>query len=258
MSQIERIRSLMMITEQEQRPVTAPVNIDALITLILHVKDKSPEYFEDMIDYSDIDFTPRGYAGTTNKLGDLIEKNLRLFGLPKFDYIIEDFYGQFIWNNIELIRQGEKDKSKYIIPPLKKFLVTGEERYTVRKGDIYEHEIEAYSKEFIERLIESHEIMISDGRYIREEHGDSWDLEQEILEIEEIPGKADTPFGVNEQVNLDSYEAPFTSEDFVNYVNSEFDLDMLQIMRGVIDKRINELNTLLHMASRKEVKGFRK
>ena len=63
---------------------------------------------------------------------------------------------------------------------------------------------------------------------------------------------------VNEQVDLDNFQAPFTSEDFVNYVNSEFDIEMLGMMQNVIQKRMNFLKRMVDMGRRKEIKGFRR
>ena len=93
MSNISRIKSLMMISEQ-QKIVAPSVNIDALITMLLFIKDKNPEVIEDIEDFEDVDF----YNGVN--LSRYISKNLSLFGLPKFDGEIEDFYGNFILNNL--------------------------------------------------------------------------------------------------------------------------------------------------------------
>lgn len=255
MSTIQRIKNLMMITEQSYKKVVTPsINIDALITMLLFLKEKKPEMFEDVNEFDDVDFTESSYS---TSLEPLILKNLPLFGLPKFDGIIEDLYGNFILENIELIRSGETDKTKYTIPTLKKFEVLGEERYTGRKGDIYKLVIEGYSEEFITKLIENREIDISDGEFLHEEWGDTWDTEQFVDEIKEVPMNPNST-KLNEETDLSNYEAKFTSEDFVNYVNSEFDLEMLEIMKGVIDKRMKEINSLLYLANRKEIKGFRK
>lgn len=255
MSTIQRIKNLMMITEQSYKKVVTPsINIDALITMLLFLKEKNSEMFEDINGFDDVDFTESSYS---TSLEPLIVKNLPLFGLPKFDGVIEDLYGNFILENIELIRSGETDKTKYTIPTLKKFEVLGEERYSGRKGDIYKLVVEGYSEEFIKKLIENHEIHISDGEFLHEEWGDTWDSEQIVDEIKEVPMNPSST-KLNEETDLSNYEAKFTSEDFVNYVNSEFDLEMLEIMKGVIDKRMKEINSLLYLANRKEIKGFRK
>lgn len=62
---------------------------------------------------------------------------------------------------------------------------------------------------------------------------------------------------LQEEVDLDNYEAPFSSDDFINWVNSEYDLDLLQIVGSKIQERINFLETIISAATRKKIKGFR-
>tara|TARA_B100002019_G_scaffold91872_1_gene79172 strand:+ start:1368 stop:1610 length:243 start_codon:yes stop_codon:yes gene_type:complete len=63
---------------------------------------------------------------------------------------------------------------------------------------------------------------------------------------------------VNEEVDLTNYKAPFSSEDFINWVNSEYDLEFLNMVRAEVDARIDFLNKMIGMATRKEIKGFRR
>lgn len=63
---------------------------------------------------------------------------------------------------------------------------------------------------------------------------------------------------INEEVDLTNYKAPFTSEDFINWVNSEYDLEFLNMVRAEVDARIDYLNKIIGMATRKEIKGFRR
>jgi len=63
---------------------------------------------------------------------------------------------------------------------------------------------------------------------------------------------------IEEEVDLTNYEAPFSSEDFVNWVDSEFDLEILQIAKNKIEERINFINTMIGMGTRTEIKGFRR
>lgn len=254
MSDIQRIRSLMMISEQEQKPVTTPLNVKGLVLLLQHVHKIEPEWIESVESYEDVDFKPS--YNFSNKLGKEIEKNARLFGLPtKMSADEFDFISAFILENKDKIIEGIKDSSEYIIPKQKTFLIIGEERYTGRKGDIFELKETAYNEEYLKELINNNEIMVSDGKFIREEWGDTWDMEQEVLEIKEVTPENEN---VNEQVDLDNFQAPFTSEDFVNYVNSEFDIEMLEIMQSVIQKRMNFLKRMVDMGRRTEIKGFRR
>jgi len=252
MSTIKRIKNLMMITEQSFKKVVTPsVNIDALITMLLFLKEKNPEMFEDINEFEDVDFTESSYS---TSLEPLIIKNLPLFGLPKFDGIIEDLYGEFILKNIELIRNGETDKTKYTIPTLKKFEILGEERYSGRKGDYYKLFVEGYSEDFVTKQIETGEIDISDGEFLEEEWGDTWDTETFVEDIKEVPLNTDTS-KLNEDVEV---QPEIKSEDFMNFVNGEYDIETLELMQSVISNRVNKLKSLIDVINRKEIKGFRK
>jgi len=252
MSTIKRIKNLMMITEQSFKKVVTPsVNIDALITMLLFLKEKNPEMFEDINEFEDVDFTESSYS---TSITPLIVKNLPLFGLPKFDGIIEDLYGEFILKNIELIRNGETDKTKYSIPLLKKFEVLGEERYSGRKGDYYKLFVEGYSEDFVTKQIETGEINISEGEFLEEEWGDTWDTETFVEDIKEVPLNTDTS-KLNEDVEV---QPEIKSEDFMNFVNGEYDIETLELMQSVISNRVNKLKSLIDVINRKEIKGFRK
>ncbi len=49
------------------------------------------------------------------------------------------------------------------------------------------------------------------------------------------------------------------TEDFVNAINDEFDIETLELMQSFIDKRISTLTDLLSASNpRTVVKGFRK
>lgn len=250
MSSVSRIKNLMRITEQ-QKIVAPSVNIDALITMLLFIRDKNSGIFEDINEFDDVDFTESSYS---TSITPLIVKNLPLFGLPKFDGIIEDLYGEFILKNIELIRNGETDKTKYTIPTLKKYEVIGEERYTGRKGDYYKLFIEGYSKDFVTRQIETGEIEVSGGEFLEEEWGDTWDTERFVDDIKEVPMNIETS-KLNEDVEV---QPEIKSEDFMNFVNGEYDIETLELMQSVISSRVRKLKSLVDIVNRKEIKGYRK
>ena len=257
MSSVSRIKNLMRITEQ-QKIVAPSVNIDALITMLSFIRDKNSGIFEDINEFDDVDFTESSYS---TSITPLIVKNLPLFGLPKFDGIIEDLYGEFILKNIELIRNGETDKTKYTIPTLKKYEVIGEERYTGRKGDYYKLFIEGYSKDFVTRQIETGEIDISSGEFLEEEWGDTWDTEGFVDDIKEVPMNTDTSYKTpsNNSLKEDVEIQPeIKSEDFMDFVNGEYDIETLELMQSVISGRVRKLKSLIDIANRKEIKGYRK
>ena len=254
MSSVSRIKNLMRITEQ-QKIVAPSVNIDALITMLLFIRDKNPGIFEDIDDFDDVDFS------NGVELEPLIIKNLPLFGLPKFNGEIEDFYGNFILENIKLIRNDESDKTKYSVPLLKKFEVIGEERYTGRKGDYYKLFLEGYSEEFIIRQIERGEIDVSSGEFLEEEWGDTWDTDRFVDEIKEIPMNTDTSYKTPSTISLKEdvdIQPEIKSEDFMDFVNGEYDIETLELMQSVISSRVRKLKSLIDIVNRKEIKGYKK
>ena len=62
---------------------------------------------------------------------------------------------------------------------------------------------------------------------------------------------------LKEEGNLDNYKPSFSAEDFTNWVDSEFDIETLEIVNSKIEERISLLNHLIGVANRKEIKGFR-
>jgi len=243
MSDIQRIKKLMMITEQEQRPVTAPISTEGLLKVIQLTLSKNKDVSFDNL-------SPQ------NPFLDDVFTNLRLIGIKNVtENNIDDYVFTFMKDNASLLDSGNFNSEEYIIPKKKKFEWEGRDRYTAFKSDFYTGELEGYSEDFITNLFDNYDLLVSDGEYVDDEVYNVEDSEQIIDRLQEVPFNKEN---VSEQTDLSDYKAPFTSEDFVNYVNSEFDIEMLEIMRGVVDKRIKELNTLLYMADRKEIKGFRK
>lgn len=254
MNEIKRIKKLMSINEQEQKPVTAPLKIKNLILLLNYVHKIEPEWIESVESYNDVDFTES--VRFSNELGESIIKNAKLFGISdSLDEDTLDFVSAFILENKERILNNNLNETDYIIPKLKKFEIVAEEEYVGRKTDTYKLTESAYNKEYIVKLIERFTIDVADGTFIDETWDDTWDNRQDVIEINEIPVTGNK---INEEVDLDNYEAPFSAEDFTNYVNSEFDLETLELMKGVLQKRINFLNTLIGTAKRTEITGFKR
>jgi len=49
-----------------------------------------------------------------------------------------------------------------------------------------------------------------------------------------------------------------TTQEFINAVNDEFDLETLELMKNLIDERLILLKTMQDTATRTKVKGFGK
>ena len=60
---------------------------------------------------------------------------------------------------------------------------------------------------------------------------------------------------LNEDVEV---QPEIKSEDFMNFVNGEYDIETLELMQSVISNRVNQLKSLIDVVNRKEIKGFRK
>ena len=48
------------------------------------------------------------------------------------------------------------------------------------------------------------------------------------------------------------------TKEFINEVNDEFDIETLELMQELINKRLNLLRTMSDVANRKQIKGFRR
>jgi len=49
-----------------------------------------------------------------------------------------------------------------------------------------------------------------------------------------------------------------TTKEFIDAVNNEYDIESLELMQGLIDKRLTMLKTMMDVATKKQIKGFRK
>lgn len=56
---------------------------------------------------------------------------------------------------------------------------------------------------------------------------------------------------------LDNYKAPFTAKEFGKWVDSEWDTEMLEMVQSMISNRIDEINSMISVASKVEIKGFK-
>ena len=48
------------------------------------------------------------------------------------------------------------------------------------------------------------------------------------------------------------------TKDFIDTVNDEFDIETLELMQGLINKRLTLLKSMQDIAVKKQIKGFRK
>lgn len=49
-----------------------------------------------------------------------------------------------------------------------------------------------------------------------------------------------------------------TTQEFINAVNDEYDVETLELMQDLIDKRLTMLKTMQTIATQKQIKGFKR
>jgi len=62
---------------------------------------------------------------------------------------------------------------------------------------------------------------------------------------------------INVRINLIKY-FPMTSKEFVDTINDEFDIETLELMKELIDKKLVLLKTMQDTATKTKIKGFKK
>ena len=56
------------------------------------------------------------------------------------------------------------------------------------------------------------------------------------------------------QLKINNMEA----KEFIKTIENEFDVETLELMKSIIEKRLTLLNTMMDVATRKQIKGFRR
>ncbi len=49
-----------------------------------------------------------------------------------------------------------------------------------------------------------------------------------------------------------------TTKEFTEAVNSEYDIETLELMQDLIDQRLNFLKTMVDVGTRKQIQGFKR
>lgn len=230
---------------EDKMPRTAPVNTEGLLKVIQYT----------LSSHKDISFDN---LSTQNPFLDDVFTNMKLVGV-KSENDIDDYVFTFMKDNASLLDSGNFNSEEYMIPQKKRFEWEGREKYTAWKADFYRGTEEGYSEDYIRHLFDDYELDFSDGTYLDQEVYEVENTQQIIDSIKEIPFND----SVNEQeepkVDLDTYEAPFTTDDFMNYVESEWDTEMLDLMISIISKRKKFLEQMpYHGNPRTIVKGYKR
>ena len=226
MSDINRIKELMFIKEQseEKKVVTTPYDMNLLIKSLLSY-NKKDNIIGSGIEFDDI------------ALGRFVEFISRY--TSSSDSTDIDFIRTFIVNNADRLQDEDTDISNYIIPKLTTYIASGEEVYTARVGQDYEYKIGAYSEDYVWFLFNSGTIQIYDGiPTTRLEFFDTWDNEQTIHEIKEL-----SPNEISENITKKTPSKKNVSERVKDYIDSESDLTILEEMKVILEKKIQNLTS---------------
>jgi hypothetical protein len=232
---------------EDKMPRTAPVNTEGLLKVIQYT----------LSSHKDISFDN---LSAQNPFLDDVFTNMKLVGVKNVsENDIDDYVFTFMKDNASLLDSGNFNSEEYMIPQKKKFEWEGRDKYNAWKADFYHGTEEGYSEDYIRHLFDDYDLYVSDGTYLDQEVYEVENSEQIIDSIKEIPFND----SVNEQeepkVDLDTYEAPFTSEDFMNYVESEWDIEMLDLLMGILSKRKKYIQQVVDTANpRTVVKGFKR
>ena len=155
-----------IILESEVRK--APIDVKLLLTYLYDIKKYDFNEF-DVDDFSNI-------------YGDVLDK-IKYIGISPTAEDLEGYVYEFIKSNIELLKGGEKDVSKFELPKYQKFEVEGNETYSARVSDFYTDTHYSYSAEEIRAMYNDGELYIYDGTHQNSETYDTWDNEVEIDRI---------------------------------------------------------------------------
>ena len=132
-----------IILESEVRKT--PIDTKMLLTYLYDIKKYDFSEF-DVDDFSII-------------YSDVLDK-IKYIGIKATAEDLEGYVYEFIKSNIGLLKDGEKDISKFELPKYQKFEVEGNETYTARVTDFYTDTHYGYSKEEIRAMYNDGELYI--------------------------------------------------------------------------------------------------
>lgn len=149
------------------------------------------------------DFSKWGYH-----FDDFPIKKVKYLGLKYDSDLVQSYLYGFITENLDLLKSGDQDYTKYTKPTLENYKIEGEERYQQAIADLYYMYVESYSSEYLDVIkdsdappfkIETEYVanmynIYDYGTFDRKDIIDTWDSESiidRITLVEDIPEKKD-------------------------------------------------------------------
>lgn len=135
-------------------------------------------------------------------------RKVKYLGLKYNSDLVQSYLYGFITENLDLLKSGDQDDTKYVKPTLENYKIEGEERYSQATADLYYMYMKSYSLEYLDVIKDSDEppfkieteyaanmYNIYDyGTFDRKDIIDTWDSESiidRITLVEDIPEKKD-------------------------------------------------------------------
>jgi hypothetical protein len=206
---------------------TSPLDKKALVLMLKYDSEKFNDKIYDSIDsLGYFDFEDGGLIEHLNSIG-------KYFGIDFTDTDNLDYLNEFLHQNMWKLAKDNYNYQEYVEPKLKKFIVNASEDYHASISDNYKLNFKGYTENYARFLITNGEITIADGEFTHQDIHDTWDVDYVIHDIEEI--KSDITENTKKSNKL-------YKKDFLSHIEDENDVEMLDLMIQVIEKRKKELN----------------
>jgi hypothetical protein len=206
---------------------TSPLDKKALVLMLKYDSEKFNDKIYDSIDsLGYFDFEDNRLIEHLNSIG-------KYFGIDFTDTDNLDYLNEFLHQNMWKLAKDNYNYQEYVEPKLKKFIVNASEDYIASISDNYKLNFEGYTENYARFLITNGEITIADGKFTHQYIHDTWDGDYVVHDIEEI--KSDITENTKKSNKLHK-------KDFLSHIEDENDVEMLDLMIQVIEKRKKLLN----------------
>lgn len=209
---------------------TPPLDTQALVLMLKYDSEKNNDKIYDSLNSEGyFDFKDDELINHITSIGKYFA--LDFSDLDNFDYL-----NAFLKTNMWKLSKENFNYKEYTVPNQKQFIVYGSENYSSSVVDNYELHVNGYTTDYIEFLINTMDIMISDGKFSHQDVLDTWDTEQVLDRIVDKTDISESYQKINEN------NKNLTKKDFLDLITNETDIELLDLMLKVIEKRKKELN----------------
>lgn len=206
---------------------TSLLDKKALVLMLKYDSEKfNDRIYESLDSLGYFDFEDDGLIEHLNSIG-------KYFGINFTDTDNLDYLNAFLNKNMWNLTKDNYNYQDYVEPILKKFIIIASEDYRASISDNYKLNFEGYTENYVKFLMVNGQITITDGDFSHQDIHDTWDVEEIIHDIKEI--KSDITENTKKFNKLHK-------KDFLSYIEDENDVEMLDLMIQVVEKRKKLLN----------------